>query len=154
VWAVTFLQLAWTPCLMHRCVYLTVHITKLQLQTTFPKPLYIPHSACIHWDPGCWKFWCLHCLWLVRYQHTADHGKRLEMTNIPSVVQCQTPLGLGMPFLDINTCAGRVIYFCKGFLPRMMPSMDGWRNEWMDGRIMWWKKLHEKRPQRPLLFLQ
>ncbi len=32
---------------MHRCVcvYLTVHITKLQLQTTFPKPLYIPHSA-------------------------------------------------------------------------------------------------------------
>jgi len=33
-------------------VYLTVHITKLQLQTTFPKPLYIPHSACIHWDPG------------------------------------------------------------------------------------------------------
>ncbi len=30
------------------CVYLTIHITKLQLQTTFPKPLYIPHSACIH----------------------------------------------------------------------------------------------------------
>ncbi len=25
-------------------MYLTVHITKLQLQTTFPKPLYIPHS--------------------------------------------------------------------------------------------------------------
>jgi hypothetical protein len=22
------------------CVYLTIHITKLQLQTTFPKPLY------------------------------------------------------------------------------------------------------------------
>ncbi len=34
------------------CVYLTVHITKLQLQTTFPKPLYIPHSACIHPDLG------------------------------------------------------------------------------------------------------
>jgi len=34
------------------CVYLTVHITKLQLQTTFPKPLYISHSACIHGDPG------------------------------------------------------------------------------------------------------
>jgi hypothetical protein len=32
----------------HVCVYLTVHITKLQLQTTFSKPLYIPHSACIH----------------------------------------------------------------------------------------------------------
>jgi hypothetical protein len=34
------------------CVYLTVHITKLQLETTFPKPFYIPHSACIHRDPG------------------------------------------------------------------------------------------------------
>ncbi len=34
------------------CVYLTVHITKLQLQTTFPKPLCISHSTCIHWDPG------------------------------------------------------------------------------------------------------
>jgi len=48
------------------CVYLTVHITKLQFQTTFPKPLYIRHSACIHWDPGRWKSWCLHCLWPVR----------------------------------------------------------------------------------------
>jgi hypothetical protein len=25
----------------HVCVHLTVHITKLQLQITFPKPLYI-----------------------------------------------------------------------------------------------------------------
>jgi hypothetical protein len=44
------------------CVYLTVHIPKLQVQTTFPKPLYIPHSTCIHQDPGRWKSWCLHCL--------------------------------------------------------------------------------------------
>jgi hypothetical protein len=36
----------------HVCVYLTVHITKLQLQTTFPKPLYTRHSVCIHRDPG------------------------------------------------------------------------------------------------------
>ncbi len=42
------------------CVYLMVHITKLQLQTTFPKPLYIPHFTCIHRDPGRWKSWCLH----------------------------------------------------------------------------------------------
>ncbi len=34
------------------CVYLTVHITKLQLQITFPKPFYISHSACIHRDLG------------------------------------------------------------------------------------------------------
>jgi len=45
------------------CVYLTVHITKLQLQITFPKPLYIWHSACIYGDPGRWKSWCFHCLW-------------------------------------------------------------------------------------------
>jgi hypothetical protein len=38
------------------CVYLTVDNTKLQLQTTFPKPLYIPHSACIHRDPDCLMF--------------------------------------------------------------------------------------------------
>jgi hypothetical protein len=56
------LLLVWTPCLMHRCVYLTVHITKLQLQTTFPKP----HSTCVHQDPGHWKSWCLNCLWPVR----------------------------------------------------------------------------------------
>jgi hypothetical protein len=35
------------------CVYLTVRITKLQVQTTFSKPLHIPHSACIHGDLGC-----------------------------------------------------------------------------------------------------
>jgi hypothetical protein len=34
------------------CMYLTVHIKKLQLQTTFPKPLYLSHSACIHRDTG------------------------------------------------------------------------------------------------------
>jgi hypothetical protein len=45
--------------------------------------------------------------------------------------------GPGMPFLDSYTCVeGRVIYFCQGFLPCMMPSMDGWRT---DG----WKKLHD-----------
>ncbi len=27
------------------CVYLTLHITKLQLHITFPKPLYIPHFS-------------------------------------------------------------------------------------------------------------
>jgi hypothetical protein len=61
-----FSPIVWTPCLMHSCVYFMIHITKLQLQTTFPKPLYIWHSACIHWDPGRWKSWCLHCLWPVR----------------------------------------------------------------------------------------
>jgi hypothetical protein len=56
-------KLVWTLCLIQVCVYLTRHITKLQLQTTLSNPLYIPHSACIHRDPGRWKSWCLHCLW-------------------------------------------------------------------------------------------
>jgi hypothetical protein len=45
------------------CVYLTIHMTKLQIQTTFSKPLYKSHFACIDWDPRRWKSWCLHCLW-------------------------------------------------------------------------------------------
>jgi hypothetical protein len=37
------------------------------------------------------------------------------------------PLGPGMPFLDSVTCAERgIIYFCQGFLPCMMPSINGW----------------------------
>ncbi len=45
------------------------------------------------------------------------------------------PSGPGMPFLDSDTCAeGGVIYFYQGFLPCMMPSMDGWWDGWMD----WW----------------
>ncbi len=65
----------------------------------------------------------------------------------PNVVQCQgvfgpfglilisDPLGSGMPFLDSDTCArgGGVIYFCQGFFPCMMPSMNGWQDGRMDG---------------------
>ncbi len=36
--------LVWTLCLIHRCVCIWQYILqKLQLQTTFPKPLYISH---------------------------------------------------------------------------------------------------------------
>jgi hypothetical protein len=49
-----------------------------------------------------------------------------------TMVKDQRP-GPSMPFLDSNTCAeGGVIYFCQGFLPCMMPSMDGWWDGWMD----------------------
>jgi len=37
------------------CVYLMIHIEKLPLQTTFSKPLYISHFACIHLDPWLLK---------------------------------------------------------------------------------------------------
>jgi hypothetical protein len=30
---------------------------------------------------------------------------------------------------------GGVIYLCQGFLPCMMPSMDGRRDGWMDGQV-------------------
>jgi hypothetical protein len=65
------------------CVYLMVHITKLQLQTTFPKPLYIWHSACIHRDPGHWKSWCLH--WDSNIQLTMGIDPRWQI--YPNVVQ-------------------------------------------------------------------
>jgi hypothetical protein len=48
-------------------------------------------------------------------------------SNIQLTMVKDRRLGLGMPFLDRNTCAeGGVFYFCQGFLlPCMMPSMDG-----------------------------
>jgi hypothetical protein len=57
--------------------------------------------------------------------------------------------GPGMPFLYIDTCAegeagGGVIYFCQGFLPCMMPSMDGRGDGWME---------KASRPRRSLLYV-
>ncbi len=61
-------------------------------------------------------------------------NRKLMMILISKSWGCP-PLGPSMPFLDSDTCAkGGVIYFCQGFLPCMMPSMDGWRDEWMDGK--------------------
>ncbi len=114
------------------CVYLRVHITKLQLQTTFPKPLYISHSACIHGTLAAENLdVCTACdQWDSNIQLTMVKDRRL---------------GPGMPFLDSDTCAeGGVIYFCQGFLPCMMPSMDGWRDGWME---------KASRPRRPLLYV-
>ncbi len=51
------------------CVYLTVHITKLQLQTTFSKSLCIPHSACIHWDLKILMFALLVTREIATYNH-------------------------------------------------------------------------------------
>jgi hypothetical protein len=122
------------------CVYLTVHITKLQLQTTFPKPLHIPHSARIHRDPGRWKSWCLHCLWPGKYM------LGLLLILISKSWGHPPPPGTGHAFpRQRHMRRGGVIYFCQGFLPCMMPNMDGWWDGWMNG------KLHEKRPRRPLL---
>ncbi len=114
------------------CVYLTVHITKLQLQTTFPKPLYIPHSACIMETMAAQNLdVCTAC-------DPWDSNIHLTMVK-------DRRLGPGMRVLDSDTCAeGRVIYFCQGFLPCMMPSMDGWRDGWME---------KASRPRCPLLYV-
>ncbi len=43
------------------------------------------------------------------------------------------PLGLGMPFLDNDTCAGVGGYlFLLGFFSLYDVTMDGWRDGWMD----------------------
>jgi hypothetical protein len=48
------------------------------------------------------------------------------VANIDNKILGVPPLGLSMHFLNNNTCTERgVIYFCQGFLPCMMPSMDG-----------------------------
>jgi hypothetical protein len=73
----------------------------------------------------------------------------VSMTCWPNPLIINT-LRPSMPFLDNDTCTeGGLFIFCQDFFPCMMPSMDGWWDEWMDG----WKKLHEKRPRHPLLYV-
>jgi hypothetical protein len=72
------------------CVYLTVHITKLQLQTTFPKPLYIPHFACIHGTLAAENLdVCTACdSWDNNIQLTMVKDQRWQI--YPNVVECLT----------------------------------------------------------------
>jgi hypothetical protein len=85
-------------------VYLTVHITKLQLQTTFPEPLYIPHSTCIHQDPG----------------HRRQQIYVGFVDGIDIKILRVAPLRPSMPFLDRDTCAeggGWVFISARVFFP-------------------------------------
>jgi hypothetical protein len=52
VYIVAIIRTSLNPVPNAQVCYFTVHITKLQLQTTVPKPLYIQHFACIHRDPS------------------------------------------------------------------------------------------------------
>jgi len=145
---------------MHRCVYLTIHITKLQLQTTFSKPLYIPHFT------GCWKSWCLHCLWPVSAHIRSCMSSGIVwriyvgfVANIDIKILEVHPLGPGMPFLDSDTCTeggggGGLFIYVRVFFPVWChPWMDDGTDRWMDRRVMWWKKIHKKQPQHLLLYL-
>jgi hypothetical protein len=58
------------------------------------------------------------------------------------------PPGPGMPFLESDTCAGGGNLFLSGF-SSLYDAIHGW----MTGRMDGWKKLHEKGPRRPLLYV-
>ncbi len=67
------------------------------------------------------------------------------------------PLGAGHAFPRHRHMRRRGGYL---FMPRFSSlydaihgSMTGWMDRWMDGHVTWWKKLHEKRPRRPLLYV-
>jgi hypothetical protein len=118
------------------CVYLTVHITKLQLHFQHLSIYHIPNVsigtlAAENLDV------CTACdLWDSNIQLTMVKDRRPRP---------------GMPFLDSDTCtegglfiSARVFFpvWCHpwmddgmdGWTGHAMPSMDGWRDGWMDGK--------------------
>jgi hypothetical protein len=136
------IHLVTTLCLMHRCVCIWLYILqnynyKLHFQNL--SIYHIPHvaigtmaaenldvcSACDPWDSNI------------------QLAMGLLLILISTSWGCP-PFRAGHVFpRQRHMRKGRVIYFCQG----MMPSMEGWWDEWMDG------KLHEKRPRRPLLYV-
>jgi hypothetical protein len=62
----------------------------------------------------------------------------------------QTPLGLGMPLLDSETCTegGGVFIYARVLFPIWChPWMDDETDGWMDG------KFHKKQLRRPLIYV-
>jgi hypothetical protein len=120
------LLLVWTPCLMHRCVCIWWYILqnynyKLHFQNL--SIYHIPHvsigtlaaenldvcTACEPWDSN------------------------IQLT----MVKDRRP-GLGMPFLDSDTCARGCYLFLPGF-SSLHDAIHGWMMGQMDG----WKNLHD-----------
>jgi hypothetical protein len=129
---------------MHRCVYLMVHITKLQLQITFPKLLYIPHSACIHPDPGCCHLWDNN----IKLTMGKDQRPQIYVGFVADIdikILGVAPPGAGHAQGHIHRRGGGLFISARVFFPV-------WCHPWMnDGTDRW--KLHEKRPRRPLLYV-
>jgi hypothetical protein len=135
------------------CVYLTVHITKLQLQTTFPN-LSIYHlshvfietlaaenldvcTACDPWDSNIQ-------LTMIKDWRQQIYPNATLNRKLTTILIYQNLGGLGRACLSwtgTHAGGGGVIYFCQGFLSCMMPSMDGWWNRWIDG---WMEKASRK----------
>ncbi len=152
-----YLVIVWTPCLMHMCVCIWWYILqnynyKLHFQNL--SIYHIPHvfigmlaaenlDVCIACDP-----------WDNNIQLTMVKDRRQQI--YPNVLVCFRALCgeymLGLLLILISKSWGRppggghafpkhrhmrrgggggVIYFYQGFLPFMMPSMDGWWDGWM-----------------------
>jgi hypothetical protein len=54
-----------------------------------------------------------------------------------------------MPFLDSDTCVERRGYLFLSRFSSLYDAIHGWMTEQMNR----WKKLHEKRPRCPLLYV-
>jgi hypothetical protein len=152
-----FHELVWTPCLMHRCVYIWWYILQNYNYKLHFQNLSIYITFCTYpWGP--WPLKILMFALLVTHR-IATYSRPWEKTGDSKYM-------LGLLLILIQNFGGAPpgarhafprqwhmrrrgwgFYFCQGFLPCMMPSMDGWRDGWMDG------KLHEKRTQRPLLYV-
>jgi hypothetical protein len=77
-----------------------------------------------------------------------------SMTRWPNLLTINT-LGLGMPFIDNDTCAKGGVIYLLGFFSSY-DAIHGWMTGQVDGQMDWWtghmKKLHEKWPRHPLLY--
>jgi hypothetical protein len=125
----------------HVCVYLMVHITKLQLQTTFPKPLFIPHFAELlvaaerlpklpkHYHVAQVHTYVLVCLRTLCEEYMLG----LLLILISKSWGCPPP-GSGMPFLDSDTCVGGGYLFLPGF-SWLYDAIHGWMTGRTDGWV-------------------
>jgi hypothetical protein len=135
--------LVWTPCLMHRCVCIWRYILQ-----NYNYKLHFQNLSIYHIPLSFW--FC---------QRTAKAAKALSCCAMSARIRSCMSSGIVWRIyvgfvadIDIKILGvpppraghafpkqrhmhirGEVIYFCQGFPPYMMPSMDGWWDEWMDG---------------------
>jgi hypothetical protein len=131
--------LVWTPCLMHRCVCIWEYILqnynyKLHFQNL--SIYHIPHvfmgtldaenlDVCTTCDPSNIQ------LTMIKDRRRQIYPKCHSNRKLISK-SWGCPPGAGHAFPRQRHMrrggGGGVIYFCQGFLPCMMPSMDGWKS--------------------------